>query len=109
MDSSLSLAIAKTLDARADDMTSCSMDLAYSMMGVCIRDHRSSQPNRKYTEKISTCSYVASITVPGHFSSSGHGMDDVLLCPQFLPKSCLSPRGVKAIALRESYSTVLTC
>jgi len=79
MDSSLSLAIANTLDARADDMTSCSMDLANSMMGVCIRDHHPRRPNQESTEKISTCSYV-----PGYFSSSGHGVHDVFLCPQFL-------------------------
>ena len=41
MDSLLSLAIAKTLDARADDMASCFMALAYSMMGARIRDHHS--------------------------------------------------------------------
>ncbi len=104
-----SLAIAKTLDARADDTRSYSMDLAYSMMGVCIRDYHSRRPDRKYIEQISTCSHIPSITVPRHFSLSGHGMHDGFFCPQFLPNSCLSPRGVKAIALHESYSTILTC
>jgi hypothetical protein len=39
--SSLNLAIAKTLDARADGMASRSTDPAYNMMDICIKDRRS--------------------------------------------------------------------
>jgi len=72
MDFLLSLAIAKTLDARADAMASCSMDLAYSMMGVCIRDHHSRQLFRltgsiqKRSVRVPTYSQLPESTLDSH-------------------------------------------
>jgi hypothetical protein len=40
MDSSLSQAIAKTLDTRADGIGSCSTDSVYIVMRICIQDQR---------------------------------------------------------------------
>jgi hypothetical protein len=85
--SSLNLAIAKTLDARADGIASRSTDPAYTMMDVCVKDQR-----HRHVFRLAVCFLKKSGHVPtyphlpnaGSSVPSGHGMFEVFISPQFL-------------------------
>jgi hypothetical protein len=88
LDSSLNLAIAKTLDARADGIASRSTDPPYTMMDVCIKDQR-----RRHLFRLAGCilkkktghvPMYPHLPNAGISASSGHGMFEVFISPQFL-------------------------
>lgn len=71
MDSSLSQAIAETLDTRADGIGSCSTDPVYIAMRIYIQDQRRRHLFRLagcIFQKIRACTFVPSSTECGHFS-----------------------------------------
>jgi hypothetical protein len=76
------------LDARADGISSQSADPAYSIMDVCIKDQRPGPLFRLAGCIVGSSGHVP--TYPPHLPflelsvSSGHGMFEVFISPQFL-------------------------